>query len=81
MDDDILEPNEGLQVTLSNPSPSNRFADPGVGDPAQTVIGANGSTVTASLATTAVTVTEGGKASFPVVLSGKVAGELAVAYG
>ena len=45
-----------------------------------TVIGAGGSTVTVSLATTAVTVTEGGKALFPVVLSGKVAGELTVGY-
>ena len=80
VDDDILEPNEGLEVTLSNPSPSIVFSDPGVGDPAQTVIGANGSTVTASLATTAVTVTEGGKALFPVVLSGKVAQDLTFGY-
>ena len=78
VDDDILEPNEGLQVTLSNPSPSNIVSVGG--DPAQTVIGANGSTVTVSLATTLVTVTEGGKALFPVVLSGKVASAVTVEY-
>ena len=82
VDDDILEPNEGLQVTLSNPSPSNVFSEVGngIGDSAQTVIGANGSTVTVSLATTAVTVTEGSRASFPVELSGKVASDVTVTY-
>ena len=71
VDDDILEPNEGLQVMLSGAAPANVVTVDR--DPATTVIGASGSTVTVSLAVGAVTVTEGAKALFPVVLSGKVA--------
>ena len=80
LDDDILEPAETLQVTLTGAAPANVVTVDQNNDMATTVIGANGSTVTVSLATTAVTVTEGGKASFPVVLSGKLASDLTVGY-
>ena len=78
VDDDILEPNEGLQVTLSNPSPSNRFADPGVGDPAQTVIGASDSPARVSVAD--VTVDEGETAMIEVKLSKMVSSAVTVSY-
>ena len=81
IDDDILEPAETLQVTLTGAVPANVVSVATGGDESDTtIIGANGSTVTASLATTAVTVTEGGKASFPVELSGKVASDLTFTY-
>ena len=81
LDDDILEPDETLQVTLTGAAPANVVMLATGGDESDTtVIGANGSTITVSLAETAVTVTEGGKALFPVVLSGKVASELTVMY-
>ena len=82
LDDDILEPDETLQVTLVEPAvPDNVVSVATDGAESDTtIIGASGSTVTASLATTAVTVTEGGKALFPVVLSGKVAQDLTFGY-
>ena len=80
LDDDILEPAETLQVTLTGAAPANVVTVDASNNTATTTIGANGSTVTASLATTAVTVTEGGKASFPVELSGKVAQDLTFTY-
>ena len=84
VDDDILEPDETLQVMLTGAAPGNVVTvdqDPNDNGSATTVIGANGSTVTVSQSQTEVTVTEGGKALFPVVLSGKVAGDLTVGYG
>ena len=80
LDDDILEPAETVQVTLTGAAPANVVTVDTGNHTATTIIGANGSTVTASLATTAVTVTEGGKASFPVELSGKVASDLTFTY-
>ena len=80
VDDDILEPDETLEVTLTGAAPANVVTVDPDNDTATTDIGASGSTVTVSLAETAVTVTEGGKALFPVVLSGKVAGNLTVGY-
>ena len=80
--DELLEPTETLQVTLMSPTTEKGMVtlDADADDTTTDIIPQAQDTVTASLATTAVTVTEGGKASFPVVLSGKVAGELAVAY-
>ena len=76
VDDDILEPNEGLQVTLSNPSPSNIVT--GVGDPAQTVIGASDSPARVSVAD--VTVDEGETAMIEVKLSKEVSSQVSVTY-
>ena len=81
--DDLLEPNERLQVTLmSATTAKGSFADPVVTGGAATteIIPQAQDQVTVSLVETAVTVTEGGKALFPVVLSGEVAGDLTVVY-
>ena len=78
VDDDILEPNEGLQVTLSNPTPSNFFTEAGVGDPAQTVIGASDSPARVSVAD--VTVDEGETAMIEVKLSKKVSSNVEFSY-
>ena len=80
--DDLLEPNEKLQVTLMSPSTTKGVvaleADPT--SATTDIIPQAQDEVTVSLAETAVTVTEGGKALFPVVLSGKVAQDLTFGY-
>ena len=81
--DDLLEPNEGLQVTLMSPTTAKgAFADPAVTEDRATtdIIPQAQDAVTVSLDETEVTVTEGGKALFPVVLSGKVAQDLTFGY-
>ena len=81
VEDDVLEPAETLQVTLKDPTTAaGSFAeDPITGSPAMTDIVEAG-TVTVSMVDTAVTVTEGGEALFPVRLSGKVSANVTVAY-
>ena len=83
VDDEVLEPAESFQVTLTGTSPAVLFADdptPTPGNSASTTIGASGRTVTASMARTTVAVTEGSKALFPVTLSGKVSENVTVTY-
>ena len=80
-EDDILEPDETLRVTLEGATTATgSFAPVAVtGSPATTSIVEAG-TVTVSMVETAVTVTEGGEALFPVRLSGKVSVPVTVGY-
>ena len=82
--DDLLEPAEKLRVTLDDASPSDVVSESAIENEgnkwATTTIGVSGRTVTASMVQTAVTVTEGGEALFPVRLSGKVSVGVTVGY-
>ena len=82
-EDDVLEPTETLQVTIDDVSTATgSSAQPPVrGSPETAEIEIReAGTVTASMVQTAVTVTEGGEALFPVRLSGKVSVGVTVGY-
>ena len=80
-EDDVLEPTETLQVTIDDVSTATgSFAQPPVMGSPETAEIREAGTVTASMVQTAVTVTEGGEALFPVRLSGKVSVDVTVGY-